>query len=189
MDRELQMVQLSGNRCSCIAILWVSLVSFAAITLCVASQLVFIVIMVYFVMTQSGNFWTHRRIVRVTLQLTVGWLVSQSVSQLSHSVLALSPSGTHDQILVVVKTRFCRGASSPKRGWVSHVPGHSPCQCEQYTRMIILEFLKNFKFFGLFYFFFLFFFSIFLGLQPRFCTADHADCSCTAQGYNHSLDK
>jgi hypothetical protein len=35
---------------------WVSLVSFAAITLCVASQRVFIVVSVYFVMTQSGNF-------------------------------------------------------------------------------------------------------------------------------------
>jgi hypothetical protein len=30
-------------------------VSFAAITLCVASQRVFVV--VYFVMTQTGNFW------------------------------------------------------------------------------------------------------------------------------------
>jgi hypothetical protein len=28
------MVQLSATRCSCIAILWVSLVSFAAITYC-----------------------------------------------------------------------------------------------------------------------------------------------------------
>jgi hypothetical protein len=43
----MQMVQLSAIRCSCIAILWVSLVNFAAITLCVASQRVFIV--VYFV--------------------------------------------------------------------------------------------------------------------------------------------
>jgi hypothetical protein len=32
------MMQLSGTRCSCVPILWVSLVSFAAITLCVASQ-------------------------------------------------------------------------------------------------------------------------------------------------------
>jgi hypothetical protein len=32
------MVQPSATRCSCIAILWFSLVSFAAITLCVASQ-------------------------------------------------------------------------------------------------------------------------------------------------------
>jgi hypothetical protein len=42
------MVQFSATRCSCIAILWVSLVSFAAITLRVASQRVFIVA-VYFV--------------------------------------------------------------------------------------------------------------------------------------------
>jgi hypothetical protein len=38
LERELQMLQLSATRCSCIAILWVSLVSFAAITLCVTSQ-------------------------------------------------------------------------------------------------------------------------------------------------------
>jgi hypothetical protein len=36
-------------------------VSFAAITLCVASQRVFIVVSVYFFMTQSGNFWIHPR--------------------------------------------------------------------------------------------------------------------------------
>jgi hypothetical protein len=59
------MVQLSATRCSCIAILWVSLVSFAAITLCVASQRVFIVVAVYFVIdtvrklldTPSYNSW------------------------------------------------------------------------------------------------------------------------------------
>jgi hypothetical protein len=45
------------TRCSCIAILCVSLVSFAAITLSVASQRVFVV--VYFVMTKSGNLWIH----------------------------------------------------------------------------------------------------------------------------------
>jgi hypothetical protein len=43
LERELQMVQLSTTRWGCIAILWVSLVSFAAITLCVASQRVFVV--------------------------------------------------------------------------------------------------------------------------------------------------
>jgi hypothetical protein len=47
LERELQMVQLYATRCSCIAILWVSLVSFAAITLCVASQRVFIVVRVF----------------------------------------------------------------------------------------------------------------------------------------------
>jgi hypothetical protein len=43
------MVQLSATSCSCIAILLVSLVSFAAITLCVTSQRVFIFVSVYFV--------------------------------------------------------------------------------------------------------------------------------------------
>jgi len=52
LEWELQMVQLSAT----IAILWVSLVSFAAITLCVASQRVFVV---YFVMTLFGNFWIY----------------------------------------------------------------------------------------------------------------------------------
>jgi hypothetical protein len=46
LERELQMVQLSATMCSCIAILWVSLVSFAAIAICVACQWVFIVLFV-----------------------------------------------------------------------------------------------------------------------------------------------
>jgi hypothetical protein len=48
LEQELKMIQLCAIRCSCIVILWVILVSFAAITLCVASQRVFIVV-VYFV--------------------------------------------------------------------------------------------------------------------------------------------
>jgi len=34
-------------------------VSFAAITLCVASQRIVVVVVVYFVIDASGNFWTH----------------------------------------------------------------------------------------------------------------------------------
>jgi hypothetical protein len=49
LERELQMVQLSTTSCSCIAILWVSIVSFGAITLCIASQRVIPKISVYFV--------------------------------------------------------------------------------------------------------------------------------------------
>jgi hypothetical protein len=48
LERELQMVQLSATRCSYIAILWVSLVSFVAIIICVAFQRVFTVV-AYFV--------------------------------------------------------------------------------------------------------------------------------------------
>jgi hypothetical protein len=44
------MVQLPATKCSCIAILWVSLGSFTAITLCVASQQVIQTVSVYFVM-------------------------------------------------------------------------------------------------------------------------------------------
>jgi hypothetical protein len=55
LERELHMVRLSATRCSCSAILWVSLVSFAAISLCVASQ-------AYISLsTQSGKFWIHPR--------------------------------------------------------------------------------------------------------------------------------
>jgi len=54
LERELQVVQLSATGCS-IGILCVSLVSFAAITLCVASQQVFIV--VYFVFTVVISLW------------------------------------------------------------------------------------------------------------------------------------
>jgi hypothetical protein len=48
LERELQMLQLSATRCSYIAILWVSLVSFASITLYVASQRVFVALSFYF---------------------------------------------------------------------------------------------------------------------------------------------
>jgi hypothetical protein len=61
LERELQMVELSASKCSCVAILWVSLVSFATITLCVASQRVFIVVVIS-LSTQTGNFWIHPRI-------------------------------------------------------------------------------------------------------------------------------
>jgi hypothetical protein len=50
LERELQMVQLPVTSCSCIAILLLSLVSFTAITLYVASQRMFIVVSIYFVM-------------------------------------------------------------------------------------------------------------------------------------------
>jgi hypothetical protein len=61
LGARLQMVQLSATRCSCIAILRVSLVSFVAITFCVASQRAFVV--VYLVMTQSqySSFTNVRR--------------------------------------------------------------------------------------------------------------------------------
>jgi hypothetical protein len=55
LEWELQMVQLFATRYSCILILWVSLVSFPAIILFVASQLVFIVVSVYLVIDSVRN--------------------------------------------------------------------------------------------------------------------------------------
>jgi hypothetical protein len=49
LARELQMVQLSATRCSCFVIFWVRLMSFAAITLYVASQRVIPKVNIYFV--------------------------------------------------------------------------------------------------------------------------------------------
>jgi hypothetical protein len=54
LEQELQTVKLSATRCSCIAVLWVSVVGFAALTLCVASQRVFIAVSVYIVI---GSVW------------------------------------------------------------------------------------------------------------------------------------
>jgi hypothetical protein len=60
------MVKLSATRCSCIDILWVSPVSFAAISLCVASQWVFVVVVIYFVIDSV-------RKVKVNLSLCFNW--------------------------------------------------------------------------------------------------------------------
>jgi hypothetical protein len=46
-------------------------VSFAAITLCVTSQQVIPKVSVYFVMTQSGNFWIHPRVLQINYLLFV----------------------------------------------------------------------------------------------------------------------
>jgi hypothetical protein len=54
-----------ATRCSSIVILWVILMSFASITLCVASQRVFIVVIS--LSTQSENFWIRRHRIFVLL--------------------------------------------------------------------------------------------------------------------------
>jgi hypothetical protein len=75
LERELQVVQLSATGCSCIAISWVSPVSFSAITLCVASQRVFIVDVYFFIDSVRKLLDTHSYI---TPGLTV---VSNSVQR------------------------------------------------------------------------------------------------------------
>jgi hypothetical protein len=64
------MVQLSATGCSCIAILCVSLVSFSAITLCVASQRVFIFCCLFRYRLSPGNFWIYPRMFMQNVSLT-----------------------------------------------------------------------------------------------------------------------
>jgi hypothetical protein len=77
LERKLQMVQLSTTRCSCIAILWVSLRSSAAITLCVASQQVVPKVSVYFIidsvrkLLDTPSYTTLRSSRSVNLHATV----------------------------------------------------------------------------------------------------------------------
>jgi hypothetical protein len=70
------MVQLSATRCSCIGILWVSLVTFAAINLCVASQRVFIVVVVvYFVIDLV------RTLLDATSYVFVAWYLFKKIGK------------------------------------------------------------------------------------------------------------
>jgi len=122
--------------------------------------------------------------VTVTLQLTV-----------SQSVLALSPSGTHDQILVVVKTV---AVLFVERAGLS-------CNRLLYLSVLATYTYVHFDFlYKQFWFTFIVSFILVLHLllcllntvhlctcqacQPRFCKAGYAYCSDIVQGYNHKLD-
>jgi hypothetical protein len=80
LERELQIIKLSATRCSCIAILWVSLVSFAVITLRVVSQRVFIVVSIYFVidavrkLLDTPSYLPHRNLLHMN-NLNVSWMI------------------------------------------------------------------------------------------------------------------
>jgi hypothetical protein len=68
------MVQLSAIRCSCFGILCVSIVSFAAITSCVAIQRVFIIVSIYFVIDSVRKLLdttSYKHILSVFLRLKV----------------------------------------------------------------------------------------------------------------------
>jgi hypothetical protein len=72
LEPDLKMVQLSATRYNFIAILWVRLVSFAAITLCVASQRVFIVVVIiYFVIDSVRKLLDTHSYIRVINDLRV----------------------------------------------------------------------------------------------------------------------
>jgi hypothetical protein len=77
LELELQMVQFSATRCSCVAIWWASLVSFAAMTLCVAPQRVFIIVVYLFIDSV-------RRLLDSPSYI---WLMHQKISHLLRTLL------------------------------------------------------------------------------------------------------
>jgi len=77
VERELQVVQLSATRCSCIAILWVSLASFAAITFVLLLNECLLLCAYISLSTQSGNFWLHLRIPTLTPYVFMWYLMKQ----------------------------------------------------------------------------------------------------------------
>jgi hypothetical protein len=104
------MVQLSATRCNCSTILWVSLVSFATITLCVASQ--WVLLLFISLSTQSGNFWIHPPTVAVCCLL---WMWQHFIVTVVHFIFLHSKS-------VVCKIMLC--ISLPDEYWSQHPELH-----------------------------------------------------------------
>jgi hypothetical protein len=96
--------------CSCIAILWVILVSFAAIALCVASQRVIRKVSVS-LSTQPGNFWIHP--VKYNLRVLV-------------EIMYGNANLKWPKVMVKLLVIFC--GETWDTGWLLHV-GKLPWRC------------------------------------------------------------
>jgi hypothetical protein len=99
-------------------------VKFAVVTLCVASQRVFIVV-VYFVMTQSGNFWIHPRVLSNRLRSKVFGL------SLGHILKAATVTGKEGRPTAVKLGR-----------WLELSPQISIFPIEKF-QMVMLKFNKH----------------------------------------------
>jgi hypothetical protein len=111
LEQELKMVQLSATRCSYIAILWVSLVSFAAITTCIASQQVFIVVSLYFVNDSIRKLLDTPSYIYFCFQVSSHFDRPKAVLQLS----AVRPNLDPLVISPLPKTSVVRGWPSPPK--------------------------------------------------------------------------
>jgi hypothetical protein len=85
------MVQLFAARCSCVSILCVSLASFAAITLRVASQRVLVVVIVVYFVIVSGNFWLYPRMCRMSSSfegenVSLQFVLQEEIAQVFESI-------------------------------------------------------------------------------------------------------
>jgi hypothetical protein len=123
------MVQLSATRCSCFAILWVTLVSFAAITLCVASERVFIVVVVYFVIDSVRKLLDTPSYINLSVERSRNTPVSQINDSLTQSINQSINRYEVRYWFVVLLRRECRDSiggsvyckslcSNIYRGWV-----------------------------------------------------------------------
>jgi hypothetical protein len=113
-------------------------VSFAAITFCVASQRAFIVI--YFVMTQSGNFWIHPRILRMKLSL---WTCKMTLSILVHQIKLF---GYRPYILVTINQIVSLGVQRKSGGhrpklWAGTASKHFSAQSALAYSCLLLYYL------------------------------------------------
>jgi hypothetical protein len=129
LEWELQMVQLSATRCSCINILWVSLMSFAAITFCVASQWVFVVICLF-------HYWLSPETFGYTL-VHLHWL-GFKISTTCCYLWSFSESNLRLHILWIIQL-LNRKWSAPSVLACSH-NGEIEA-CEYYYRKKFVEFL------------------------------------------------
>jgi hypothetical protein len=133
------MVQLSATKCSCIAILWVSVVSLAAINLCIASQRMFIVVSVYFVIDSVRKLLDTSSYV---MRLGGAWIASHPMtgfrtSGVEHSVSATTrysyfltaiikiPTWRNDELLSQEKTYGLRRCVSEGDDWVDKEINHN----------------------------------------------------------------
>jgi hypothetical protein len=133
-ERELQMVQLSATRCSFIAILWASLVSFAAIILCVASQCFFFCccccecIFHYRLSPETFGYTLVCGITRWQCVTCISTVCTEPGS--TDLCLSLSPppriSGWPDLVqMSVCSSTYCERRRVPTYTWSSYSPAHN----------------------------------------------------------------
>jgi hypothetical protein len=121
------MAQLSATTCSCIAILWVSLVIFVAITVYIVSQLVFIAVSVYFIIDSVRKLLDtpsclNSILCSVSNVYTIFW-TPMCKWELDSSVVYRWATGW-----MVGGSSPCRGweffSSPPRRDWLWGPPSH-----------------------------------------------------------------
>jgi hypothetical protein len=108
LERELQMVQLFTTRCSCTYILWVSLVSFTAINLCVAAFVIDSVWKLLDTPSYCCIIWlVNSRLYDTTGKINLTWHPHKNgVSQTGHCSIYLTVRKYHFRCSVIMVTKL-----------------------------------------------------------------------------------